>query len=63
MNEYRIESDSLGEVKVPRNRYWGAQTQRSKQNLEKNLLLVTRLTPLIGYEQAASVVMKLLKVI
>jgi fumarate hydratase class II len=30
--EFRIESDSLGEVKVPNNRYWGAQTQRSIQN-------------------------------
>jgi fumarate hydratase class II len=25
----RIESDSLGEVEVPANHYWGAQTQRS----------------------------------
>jgi fumarate hydratase class II len=32
MVEFRIESDSLGEVKVPNNRYWGAQTQRSIQN-------------------------------
>ena len=30
--EYRIEHDSMGEVKVPVNRYWGAQTQRSKEN-------------------------------
>ncbi len=30
--EYRIEHDSLGEVKVPADRYWGAQTQRSFQN-------------------------------
>ena len=30
--EYRIEHDSMGEVKVPINRYWGAQTQRSIQN-------------------------------
>lgn len=30
--EYRIEHDSVGEVKVPANRYWGAQTQRSQQN-------------------------------
>lgn len=29
---YRIERDTLGEVKVPANKYWGAQTQRSKQN-------------------------------
>ncbi|MCR5294120.1 MAG: class II fumarate hydratase [Lachnospiraceae bacterium] len=29
---YRIEHDSMGEVKVPRDRYWGAQTQRSLEN-------------------------------
>lgn len=32
MTEYRIESDSLGEVKVPYDKYWGAQTQRSLEN-------------------------------
>ncbi len=25
----RLESDSLGEIEVPHDRYWGAQTQRS----------------------------------
>ena len=30
--EYRIEHDSMGEMKVPADRYWGAQTQRSKEN-------------------------------
>ncbi len=30
--EYRIEHDSMGEMQVPADRYWGAQTQRSKQN-------------------------------
>src|SRR5699024_3820414 len=29
---YRIETDTLGEVKVPTDKYWGAQTQRSKEN-------------------------------
>ncbi len=32
MNEYRIEKDSLGEVKVPKDAYWGAQTQRAVEN-------------------------------
>ncbi len=32
VNEYRIEKDSLGEVKVPREAYWGAQTQRALEN-------------------------------
>lgn len=30
--DYRIEKDSLGEVKVPANAYWGAQTQRAVDN-------------------------------
>ena len=29
---YRIEHDSMGEVSVPGDRYWGAQTQRSREN-------------------------------
>lgn len=32
--EYRIEKDTLGEVKVPADKYWGAQTQRSKENFK-----------------------------
>ena len=30
--EYRIEHDTMGDVKVPADKYWGAQTQRSKEN-------------------------------
>ena len=30
--EYRIEHDSMGEVKVPADKYWGAQTERSHEN-------------------------------
>jgi fumarate hydratase class II len=30
--EYRIEKDTMGEVQVPANRYWGAQTERSRNN-------------------------------
>ncbi|MBQ5820942.1 MAG: class II fumarate hydratase [Clostridia bacterium] len=29
---YRIEHDTMGEVRVPSNRFWGAQTQRSLEN-------------------------------
>ena len=32
--EYRIEHDSMGEVKVPCDRLWAAQTQRSHENFE-----------------------------
>ncbi len=32
--EYRIEKDTMGEVKVPAEKYWGAQTQRSIENFK-----------------------------
>lgn len=32
--EYRIERDSMGEMQVPADRYWAAQTQRSFQNFK-----------------------------
>jgi len=32
--EYRIEKDTLGEVKVPKEVYWGAQTERSRNNFK-----------------------------
>ncbi len=40
MNDYRIEKDSLGEVKVPANAYYAAQTQRAVENFP-----VTGMTP------------------
>lgn len=46
MTKTRIESDTMGEVAVPADRYWGAQTQRSLQNFkigwEKQPLAVIR---------------------
>ena len=30
--EYRVEHDSMGEVRVPGDKYWGAQTERSRNN-------------------------------
>ena len=32
--EYRIEKDTIGEVQVPRDVYWGAQTERSRSNFK-----------------------------
>jgi len=32
--QFRIEKDTMGEVKVPSEKYWGAQTQRSLQNFK-----------------------------
>ncbi len=34
MMEYRIERDTIGEIQVPADKLWGAQTQRSKQNFK-----------------------------
>ena len=31
---YRIEHDSMGEIRVPADKFWGAQTQRSYQNFK-----------------------------
>ncbi len=32
--DYRIEHDTFGEIQVPADKLWGAQTQRSKQNFK-----------------------------
>ena len=32
--DYRVEHDSMGEVRVPADKYWGAQTERSRQNFK-----------------------------
>ena len=32
--EYRIEKDTMGEVQVPAHKYWGAQTERSRNNFK-----------------------------
>ena len=34
MADYRVETDSMGEIKVPADKYWGAQTQRSIENFK-----------------------------
>ena len=40
MSEVRVESDSMGEIEVPANKYWGAQTERSLHhfNIGKDLM-------------------------
>ena len=40
--EYRIEHDSMGEVKVPADKYWGAQTERSFENFRIGDVLMPR---------------------
>ena len=32
--EFRIEKDTMGEVKVPADKYWAAQTERSRNNFK-----------------------------
>lgn len=39
---YRTEHDTMGEVKVPADKYWGAQTQRSKENFKIGDILMPR---------------------
>ena len=51
MSDYRIESDSFGELKVPSHKYWGAQTQRSIMNFP------------IGWETQPNAVVRALGVI
>ena len=50
---YRIERDTMGDVKVPKNRYWGAQTQRSKDNFKIIEELADKLNAAIGASRAA----------
>jgi len=38
--QYRIEKDSLGNVEVPMDKYWGAQTQRSLENFKIGEILM-----------------------
>ena len=39
--EYRVEHDSMGEVRVPGDKYWGAQTERSRNNFSIGVGLET----------------------
>ena len=58
---FRMEKDTLGEVKVPANHLWGAQTQRSLQNFKisgekqpkaiiEALAIIKRSSALINHE-------------
>src|ERR1700719_4939664 len=42
MTEYRTETDSLGEVQVPADKLWGAQTQRSLEHFSIGQDLIPR---------------------
>ena len=47
MGEFRIEHDSLGEVKVPAEHLWGAQTERSRHNFPIGIARFAWGTPVI----------------
>lgn len=57
--EYKIEHDSMGEVKVPADKYWGAQTERSHENFEIGIGLETmprEITKAFGYLKKAAAI-------
>ena len=57
MEEYRIEHDSMGEVKVPADKLWGAQTERSHENFRIGVGIETmprEITKAFGYLKKAT---------
>src|SRR5712691_980603 len=57
MSEFRIEKDSMGEVKVPAQAYYGAQTQRAVENFPiSGQPLPTRLIRALGLVKVAAAV-------
>ena len=55
MSEYRIESDTLGEVKVPKDVLWGAQTERSRHNFHTGPVMpVAVIRALLNVKKAAA---------
>jgi fumarate hydratase class II len=46
---YRIEKDTMGEVKVPSDKYWGAQTERSRNNFKIGPAASMPLDIIIGF--------------
>ncbi|OIK12407.1 fumarate hydratase, class II [Bacillus sp. MUM 116] len=58
MENFRIEKDTLGEVQVPVDKFWGAQTQRSKENFKigKEKIPLEMVYALTYIKKAASIV-------
>ena len=57
MADFRIEHDSMGEVKVPADKYWGAQTERSHENFPIGVGIETmprEITKAFGYLKKAA---------
>ena len=55
-NEFRIEKDALGDVRVPEDRLWGAQTQRSLEHFSigKDLIPTEMITAYAILKKAAA---------
>ena len=55
---YRIEKDSIGEIRVPSEHKWGAQTERSRQNFKigQHLMPMPVVEGLIEIKRAAAIV-------
>ena len=47
--KYRIEKDTMGEVQVPTDKYWGAQTERSRKNFKIGLAASMPLEVVYGF--------------
>ena len=57
--EFKIEHDSMGEVRVPADKYWGAQTERSHENFEIGVGIETmprEITKAFGYLKKAAAI-------
>ena len=57
MDNFRIEHDSMGEVKVPADKYWAAQTERSHENFKIGVDIETmprEITKAFGYLKKAA---------
>lgn len=56
MNKYRIETDSMGEIEVPADKYWGAQTERSLHhfNIGKDIIPIEVIHSLGTLKMAAA---------
>ena len=53
--DYRVEKDTMGEVSVPADKYWGAQTQRSLNNFKiGNLKMPVEIIRAFGYLKKAA---------
>ena len=53
--EYRIEKDTMGEMRVPADKYWGAQTERSHENfLIGGEIMPREITKAFGYLKKAA---------